>query len=363
MNNKYSKMYNQASSMKAIGVTSLPKIRKVAELIEFIDVPVPRPKDNEVAIKVFASTIHIDEIHAVQGTALGGKLLQPKNVSKNNPYILGSVVSGIVVATGKKVTKFNIGDEVVDILSDPRAMHGSWAEYKCVAEKLVTAKPDKITHIEAAAITIAAAVAKGGIDSSDASSGSKCLVVGGSGAVGTMVVQYLKALGAHVTVVCSGRNEQLVTSLGVDEVIDYTKNNFKDVYAHRNEQIDIVFDCVGGLETEKDAITVLKKTGRFITFVGPIKYIGDRKLSWLEITKMFLYALRRSLVTRFSGPRYIWSAKSLTKRLPEAMRLAVKHKMHVPIEKTIPLEAEAVSEAIKLTTSHRTRGRIVIQIE
>jgi len=272
-------------------------------------------------------------------------------------------LSGIVVATGKKVTKFNIGDEVVDIINNPRAQHDSWAEYKCVAEKLVTAKPDEITHIEAAAITIAAAVAKGGIDSSDASSGSKCLVVGGSGAVGTMVVQYLKALGCHVTVVCSGRNERLVKSLGADQVIDYTKSNFKDFYSDRNEQVDIVFDCVGGLEIEEDAFAVLKKTGRFITLVGPVKYIGDRKLSWLEITRMVLHMLRRSLVTRFSGPRYISSVKSLTKTLPEAMRLAVKHKMHVPIEKTIPLEAEAVSEAIELVVSHRTRGRIVINIE
>ena len=173
----------------------------------------------------------------------------------------------------------------------------------------------------------------------------------------------LKALGAHVTVVCSGRNEKLVKSLGADEIIDYTKSNFKDFYSNRNEQIDIVFDCVGGLEIEKDAITVLKKTGRFITFVAPIKYIGDRKLSWLEITKMFLHILGRSLVTRFSEPKYIWSVKSLAKTRPEAMRLAVKHKMHVPIEKIIPLEAKAISEAIKLTTSHRTRGRIVIKIE
>lgn len=78
---------------------------------------------------------------------------------------------------------------------------------------------------------------------------------------------------------------------------------------------------------------------------------------------MFLHILGRSLVTRFSGPKYIWSVKSLAKTLPEAMRLAVKHKMHVPIEKIIPLEAKAISEAIKLTTSHRTRGRIVIKIE
>ena len=353
--------YNQASSMKAIGITNLPEIRIFTDLIELIDVPVPRPEDDEVAIKVLASTIHIDEIHIVQGTAMGGRFMEPKNVSKNNPHIPGSIVSGVVVATGTKVTKFSIGDEVVDIISNPKA-HNSWAEYKCVAEKLVIAKPDKMTHNEAAALTIAAAAAKGAIDSSDASSDSKCLVVGGSGAIGSMVVQYLKALGAHVTAVCSGKNEELVKSLGADEVIDYTKDNFKDIYSNRNEQMDVVVDCVGGLEIEKDAFAVLKKTGRFITLVGPVKYVGDRRLSVMGITKMMLHISNRFLVTRFSGPRYIWSVKSLTKKLPEAMRLAVEHKMYVPIERTIPLEVEAISEAIELITSHRTRGRVVIEM-
>ena len=94
MNNNYSQMYNQASSMKAIGLTRLPKKEKVADLIELVEVPVPRPKDNEVAIKVFASTIHIDEINILQGTQVGAKFLQPKDVSKNNPHIIGSAVSG-----------------------------------------------------------------------------------------------------------------------------------------------------------------------------------------------------------------------------------------------------------------------------
>jgi len=357
----FAEKYNQASSMKAIGITSLPEIRIATDLIELIDVPVPRPKDDEVAIKVLASTIHIDEIHIMQGTAMGGRFIEPKNVSKNNPHILGTVVSGVVVATGKKVTKFNVGDEVVDITNSPKT-HNSWAEYKCVAEKLVMAKPDEMTHNEAVALTMAGAVAKGAIDFSEASSGSKCLVVGGSGAVGSMVVQYLKALGAHVTVVCSGKNKELVKSLGADEVIDYTKDNFKDLYSDRNEQIDVVFDCVGGLEIEKDAFAILKKKGCFITLVGPVKYVGDRKLSVMELAKMFLHILSRYMVTRFNGPRYIWSVKLLTKTLPEAMRLAVEHKMYVPMERVIPLEAEAISEAIELITSHRTRGRIVIEI-
>lgn len=177
-----------------------------------------------------------------------------------------------------------------------------------------------------------------------------------------MVVQFLKAIGAHVTVVCSGRNEQLVKSLGADEVIDYERHSFAEVYLNRNERLDLVFDCVGGRELEEDAFVALKKTGRFITYVGPIQYIGDRKLSWPEMVRLGFYLARRSFMTRFRGPRYVFSVKTLSKTLPEAMRLAAMHKMRVPIEKTIPLEKEAVAEAIELVMSHRTRGRIVIDV-
>ncbi len=100
--------YAVATSMQAVGMTTFPDIGKVADCLSMLDVPVPRPGNNEVAIKLGASSMHVDEIYAAQGTALG-RFFGPKAVSVSTPHLLGSSVSGTVVALGKDVDAFGIG--------------------------------------------------------------------------------------------------------------------------------------------------------------------------------------------------------------------------------------------------------------
>ena len=351
--------YEDAKTMQAIAMTDFPKIDHVAEQLEMVSVPVPRPAKGEVAIKLAASTMHIDEIYMAQGTALG-RFYGPKRVSKSEPYILGSTVSGTIVGLGEGVNRFSIGDEVI-VIPNETGEHGSWATYRCVTQKMVMLKPVEMSHNQAAAATMAACVSKGAVDHAGANVSDRCLVVGGSSAIGILGIQYLKALGAHVTAVCSGQNAELVTSKGADAVIDYTKDKFSDLPQIQANPFDIILDCIGGKETEEDAFKVLKKSGRFVTVVGPVQYIGEEKLSWPAVLKVIGYVLWRMLSTKFTGgPRYLFGAQFPRHVIVGALEQFVEHGMSMPTNSIIPFELEAITSSVKLLTTHRAKGRIVI---
>lgn len=353
--------YEATSTMKAIGLNRLPKIGMVAETLEMVTVPVVCPKAGEVTIKVCASSLHIDEIYAAQGTALG-RFYGPKMASPEKPHLMGSSVSGIIVGLGDNVEKFSIGDTVI-VIPNHKMEIGSWADYRCVRESMVMTKPKGYSHVEAAALTMAACVAWGAIGFSKTQPGDRCLVVGASGSIGIMLVQYLKTKGCTVTAVCSGKNEALVKSKGADDVIDYTRHSIAKNAVSTGILYDRVFDCVGGLEVERNGFLVLKRTGVFETVVGPKQYIGERKLSWFEFSRVMGYILRRMFVTSFYGPRYIFGEKFPRFVIKEALERAKKYHLSMPIEKTIPFEIEAVSEAVKFLLTHRAKGRIVINFD
>ena len=215
--------YNDTRFMNAIALTRLPDAGHVADALEMVRIPVVRPTPNEVAIRLRASSMHIDEVNAAQGTALG-RFYGPRIASPDVPHVLGSSVAGIVVGLGSCVNQFSLGDEVI-VIPDHQMETGSWADYRCVPQERVMLKPAELSHVEAAAITMAACVAWGAIGYSKAQAGHHCIVVGASGAIGIMVLQYLKTLGCKVTAVCSGKNAELVRRKGADTVVDYNNNN------------------------------------------------------------------------------------------------------------------------------------------
>ncbi len=358
--NDLARAYASAETMRAIAMTDFPKIGHVAEQLEMVTVPVPRPAHDEVAIKLSASTIHIDEIYVAQGTALG-RFYGPKKVSASDPYILGSTVSGTVVGLSKEVDRFQIGNDVIVIPNEKAAEHDSWATYRCVTQKMVMLKPKELSHNQAAAITLAGCVAKGAIDTAGARAGDRCLVVGASGAIGLLNIQFLKALGAHVTAVCSGKNAELLKAKGADEVIDYTKHRFCELPEVKASPFDIVFDNIGGREVEEDASKALKKSGKFVTIVGPVRYIGEQKLSWPKVIKVIGYVLWRMLSTKFGrGPRYLFSLKFPRLVIAGTMNEIVRHGVAMPTETVVPFELEPIRSAVQLVSTHRARGRVLI---
>lgn len=351
-------IYRDAKTMPAVAMTTAPDVGKVADALCMIDVPVPRPAKDEVAIKLVASAMHVDEIFAAQGTALG-RFFGPKEVSEAKPYVMGSSVSGEVVAVGAFVSDIKVGDAVITIPNEMGETR-SWATYRCVKRAYVMPKPVELEHVQAAALTMASCVAWGAIGYGRVQRGERCLVVGASGAIGIIMVQMLKSMGAHVTGVCSGRNADLVRSFGADAVIDYTSESFGDA---GQGAFSKVFDTVGGTEIEQNAYRVLDRTGRFITIVGPVRHVGETKLSWPKVIGSIAHIAWRYATSRIVGPRYIFGEKLPRKTIRPAVAHVVLHGIRMPIEMSVPFELDPIQNAVRRLSSHRTRGRIVIDFQ
>lgn len=350
--------YQSATHMNAIAMTDFPEIGKVVDGLKMIKAPVPRPQAGEVAIKMMASSLYADELYAAQGTALG-RFFGPKVVSETEPYIMGSSISGIIVGLGEKVTNLSVGQEIIAIPSQT-PVHGVWAEYCCLKQERIMQKPAGFSFVEAAGIKMAACVSWGAICYGTIKPGDRTLVIGASGGLGMMAVQYLKSLGAQVTAVCSGKNAELVRAYGADDVVDYTQHNFADLAIQHKQFYDTIFDFVGGMDGEESGFRALKKSGSYITVTGPIQFIGEEKLSWLALGKVFFHIAAKSILGRISGPRYIFGEMKPSKIIHEAMAQAVKHQIKMPISQEIPFEIDAVKQALNLILSHRANGRMVI---
>jgi len=352
--------YQSATQMNAIAMTDFPVIGKVIDCLKMIKVPAPQPQEGEVVIKMCASALYADELYAAQCTALG-RFFGPKTVSETEPYIMGSSVSGIIVGLGKKVTNRSIGQKIISIPSQT-PVHGVWAEYCCLKQERIMQKPENFSFIEAAGTKMPACVSWGAITYGNIKQDDRTLVIGASGGLGIMTVQYLKSLGAHVTGVCSGKNEKMVLAHGAEEVLDYTKNNFADLTIKNNQRYDCIFDFVGGIDVEKYGFRALKKSGKFITVTGPLRFIGEKKLSWFQLGKVFFHIAFKSISGFIYGPRYIFGEMNPSKTIYPAISYAVKHQIKIPISQKIPFEIEAVKQALNQVLNHRATGRIVIDM-
>ena len=192
--------------------------------LQLQEVAKPAPKEDEVLIKTHAASINAGDWHLLRGEPflvrlMGYGILKPKHT------ILGSAIAGRVEAVGRNVKQFQPGDEVFGDLSE--CGYGGFAEYVSAPESAVVSKPARVTFEEAAAVPVAAVTALQGLrDKGKIRPGQKVLINGASGGVGTFAVQLAKAFGAEVTGVCSTRNVDMVRSIGADQVIDYTQEDF-----------------------------------------------------------------------------------------------------------------------------------------
>lgn len=208
------------------------------EVYRLEDVPKPTPNDNEILIRIHASTVTTSGGFMRRGEPRFARLFT--GLTKPKTPILGTDLAGEVEAVGKDVTRFTVGDPVF-AASDTR--FGAYAEYTCMPEDgAIALKPANMTFDEAAAVCEGALTALPFLrDTAHIQLGQRILINGASGAIGTFAVQLAKHFGAEVTGVCSGANVDLVKSLGADRVIDYTVEDFTQVEA----EYDIIFDTVG----------------------------------------------------------------------------------------------------------------------
>jgi NADPH:quinone reductase-like Zn-dependent oxidoreductase len=224
------------------------------DVVEIRDIPAPLPRDNEVLVRVHASTVCYGDRFIRSGPLLVRLM---NGIRRPKTTVLGVDLSGTVAAIGKGVTRFAPGDQVFGSRGDKFGAH---AEFACVAEDgLLAHKPATMTLEEAAAVFVGAACSLHFLRKARIQPGERVLVHGASGSLGTFAVQLAKYFGAHVTAVCGPSNVELVQSLGADEVIDYTKRDF----TRETAAYDVICDVMG-LAGFPHSVRALKPRGRYL---------------------------------------------------------------------------------------------------
>ena len=240
------------------------------EVLQIKEVEKPLPKDNEVLIKVHATTAHIGDTKIRRfEPGLGPvknfffKPVMRIIVGFRGPRkkILGMELAGEIEAVGKDVKLYNVGDPV---FASTGFEFGAYTQYRCMPEDGILAiKPNNMTYEEAAPLSNGGLTALLNIRKANIQKEQKVLIYGASGSVGTYAIQIAKNFGAEVTGVCSTANLEMVKTLGADKVIDYTQEDF----TQSGDKYDFIFDAVGKIESSKRKIS-LAKSGIYINVLG-----------------------------------------------------------------------------------------------
>lgn len=309
------------------------------DVLELRDVEPPEPADDEVLVRVRASSVNPVEWYAVTGflpARIGNGLRRPATTS------VGGDLAGHVEAVGAAVTTIRPGDEVFG------TGIGTWAELACARELRLAPKPAGVPFADAAAVPVAGCTALQALrEHGQVEPGQKVLVNGASGGVGTYAVQLAKVLGAHVTAVCSTRNVDQARSLGADRVVDYTREDLTRI----GERHELLLD-IAGSRSLGELGRALTRDATVVVIGGPMTYRGLGPLPHIGAT-ILMSKLRRRTVRFFV-------AKIERHDLAYLGSLLESGTIRSVIDRTYPL-AEAPDALAYLGEGH-ARGKIVLSV-
>jgi NADPH:quinone reductase-like Zn-dependent oxidoreductase len=309
-------------------------------VVELQEVPKPRPKDNELLIRIHATTVTSGDwrtrsLAMPLGFGLVGRLVF--GVVRPRQPILGTELAGEIESVGKDVTKFRAGDHVFAFSGAGMGCH---AEYKCVPEDgAVALKPANLAYEEAAALSFGGTTALGFLRRAKVRSGERVLINGASGSVGTAAVQLAKHFGAHVTGVCGAANADLVRSLGAERVINYAEEDF----TASEETYDVIVDTAGTAPFARSNAS-LRARGRLLLVLGGLPDM--LRIPWVAMT---------SSKRVIAGP-----AAVRAEDLRFLAQLAEAGEFTPVIDRRYPFEQ--IAEAHRYVDTGRKRGNVVITL-
>ncbi|MBB5061513.1 NADPH:quinone reductase-like Zn-dependent oxidoreductase [Granulicella aggregans] len=311
------------------------------DVLEFQEIPKPTPAEGEVLIRVHAASVNPYDWHFLRGTPSFIRLFT--GMSRPKSPRLGADVAGTIEAVGAKVAQFMIGDEVFGTAK------GSFAEYACAVASQLAVKPQEISFEQAACLPIAGITALQGLrDKGDIQTGQAILINGAAGGVGTFAVQIAKSLGVRVTGVCSTGNIDFLRSIGADEVIDYTREDF----ARSTKLYDLLFDLVGN-RSLADYLRALHPRGTYISCGGG----GPENSTWNLLSGLLANAIRSRFVSQKMPGLF---AKVNSGDLATLAALVQAGKVVPVVNRTYALRE--IAEAVRQVESGHVRGKVVIAI-
>ncbi|MCF4098908.1 NAD(P)-dependent alcohol dehydrogenase [Maritalea mediterranea] len=312
-----------------------------AENVKIEEVEKPMPGADEVLVKVVASTVDIADVR-IRALRVPKGLSFPTRLAmglfKPKYPIFGLQFSGIVEAVGANVSAYKVGQEVV---GSSGFRFGAHAEFiKVGGDSALVQKPDNLTHEEAVSVLFGGSTAMGYFNAAGLKAGDNILINGASGAVGVAAVQIAKHMGATVTGVCSGKNVELVKSLGADHVIDYTKEDFKA----STDKFDFVMDNVGNAPFAK-VKHMLKPDGKTLVVIFA---------NALEMIKVLTN--KRAVMLTSDSEKEVMGNKMYA----HLMDLAAQGVLKPVIDTSFPFEK--IADAHRLVDGGHKVGAVVVRV-
>lgn len=333
--------------MKAL---TLKKYSKSSPVIEFIDVPKPKIKSNEMLVQVYAAGVN--PIDNIIPTGLFKPVLQFQL-----PATLGSDLSGVVVEVGSQVTRFKPGDAVFASIFDLGI--GSFAEYAVVPENTAALKPTNLDFVQAASIPMVGLTSWQALkERGNLKAGQKVFIPAGSGGIGTFAIQLAKHLGATVATTTSTGNVDFVRKLGADTVVDYKKQEFDKVL----HNYDLVLGTTKGDAIEK-SIGILKPGSKILSLVGPLDapFARARKLNGILT---FVFGLMSRKINRLSKKKGVDYSFLFVRpngaQLSEIGKLLEADRIRPVIDKVFPFEQ--TKQALAYLAEGHAKGKVVVKM-